>query len=87
MYGKGSVSVCGKRYTMYLDIYFDDKYNWDKGKSVVINGKKVFDSSLGRLHEVGLAQEYKIKGSIRYIIAWKKGEPININAIISKGGQ
>ncbi len=40
-----------------------DRYNWDEGKSVDIGGVTVDDSTLGRLHAVGLAQEYDVRGS------------------------
>ncbi|MBK9371068.1 MAG: hypothetical protein IPN01_33045 [Deltaproteobacteria bacterium] len=40
-----------------------DRYNWDGGKSVDIMGVTVNDEVLGRLHVVGLAQEYDIRGA------------------------
>lgn len=44
-----------------LNVY--DRYNWDEGKSVEIAGVTVEDNQLGRLHRVGLAQEYDINGT------------------------
>jgi hypothetical protein len=41
----------------------EDRYNWDGGKSVTIGGVTVNDEVLGRLHVVGLAQEYDIRGA------------------------
>jgi len=43
---------------------------------VTIFGVPVPDTSLGRLHEVGIAQEYIMKGDVIYNISWKKGERI-----------
>ena len=41
---------------------FFDRYNWDGGKAVTIAGVTVNDEVLGRLHAVGLAREFDIKG-------------------------
>jgi len=54
--------------TAQLDIRYQmhvyDRYNWDKGKKVHLGDIfQVNDSTLGRLHQVGLAKEYDIKGS------------------------
>ena len=73
LYGKGEVSLCNDEYTMIFTIYFDDRYNWDAGKGVKIFGYPISDVSLGRLHQVGLGQEFNIKGEVQYIIKWKKG--------------
>ncbi len=41
-----------------------DRYNWDPNKKVTIPlVGEVADSTLGRLHQVGLAREYEIHGS------------------------
>jgi hypothetical protein len=39
-----------------------DEYNWDAGKTTQIAGVTVSDATLGRLHSVGLAQEFPIRG-------------------------
>jgi len=44
-----------------LHVY--DRYNWDAGKSVRIVGLPVPDTFLGRLHQVGIAKEYDLRGS------------------------
>ncbi|MGE2732273.1 hypothetical protein ACQI4F_22645 [Mycolicibacterium vaccae] len=54
--GKPTVSV------QYQTHVFD-RYNWDGGKSVNILGQNITDEQLGRLHTVGLAQEFDIRGS------------------------
>lgn len=41
-----------------------DRYNWDSGKAVAIAGQTITDEVLSRLHEVGLAQEYDIHGTM-----------------------
>ena len=45
------------------DWSLEDRYNWDGGKSVTIGGVTVNDEVLGRLHVVGLAQEFDIRGA------------------------
>ena len=42
---------------------FYDRYNWDGGKQVNIMGVTVNDEVRGRLHVVGLAREYDVRGS------------------------
>ncbi|MEU0403112.1 hypothetical protein ABZ318_23320 [Streptomyces sp. NPDC006197] len=41
-----------------------DRYNWDKGKSTTFPGGIVIpDDEMGRLHKVGFAQEFDMRGS------------------------
>jgi hypothetical protein len=41
-----------------------DRYNWDKGKSATFPGGIVIeDADMGRLHTVGVAQEFDMRGS------------------------
>ncbi|WP_187645784.1 hypothetical protein [Streptomyces sp. TRM49041] len=41
-----------------------DRYNWDKGKSTEFpGGVTIKDEDMGRLHAVGLAQEFDMRGS------------------------
>ncbi|MFE1791379.1 hypothetical protein ACFW7J_23835 [Streptomyces sp. NPDC059525] len=40
-----------------------DRYNWDEGKGVHIGDLEVPDGEPGRLHKVGLAQEFNMAGS------------------------
>jgi hypothetical protein len=47
---------------MFFTMHVYDRYNWDQGKSVSILGIKVKDEQLGRLHRVGLAREFDVKG-------------------------
>ena len=49
--------------TMIFTLHIFDRYNWDQGKAVTIAGITVKDEQLGRLHRVGLAQEYEVNGS------------------------
>ena len=39
-----------------------DYYNWDQGKAVDIGFVHIEDRMVGRLHRVGLAQEYELIG-------------------------
>jgi hypothetical protein len=49
--------------TMIFTMHMFDRYNWDQGKMVSIAGITVKDEQLGRLHRVGLAQEYDVNGT------------------------
>lgn len=40
-----------------------DRYNWDGGKAVTIGPITVTDAQMGRLHTVGLAREFEVRGS------------------------
>lgn len=40
-----------------------DTYNWDAGKKVNVGPIAIPDSEMGRLHAVGLAQEFDMRGS------------------------
>jgi len=40
-----------------------DRYNWDAGKSVTIGPITVTDEQMGRLHDVGLAREFEVRGT------------------------
>jgi hypothetical protein len=51
------------RITMIFTLHVHDRYNWDQGKQVQIAGITVTDEQLGRLHRVGLAQEYDVEGT------------------------
>lgn len=51
------------RITMLFTLHMFDRYNWDQGKMVTIAGIPVKDEQLGRLHRVGLAQEYDVNGT------------------------
>ena len=44
-------------------VYVFDRYNWDSGKSVTIGPFTFEDTELGRMHLVGLAREYIVRGS------------------------
>ena len=44
-------------------VHVFDRYNWDAGKSVDIGPIHFEDKDLGKLHLVGLAREYTVRGS------------------------
>ena len=49
--------------SMHYQVHVYDYYNWNKGWGVDIPGLgHVSDDELGRLHKVGLAREYEVKG-------------------------
>jgi hypothetical protein len=44
-------------------VYLFDRYNWDTGKGVTIGPFEFKDTELGRMHIVGLAREYIVRGT------------------------
>ena len=84
-WGKGDVKKCGRKYQMNLLLKFGDRYNWDVGKFVRIFGKKVPDIDLSRLHQVGIAQEFDMTGTVKYTVKWEKGQRIGSGAIVKRG--
>lgn len=53
---------------------FSDRYNGDAQKGVTLPfGHRVTDTELGRLHLVGLAQEYDMVGTYTMRVYWHKG--------------
>ncbi|MGI6124240.1 MAG: hypothetical protein ACOYIG_08660 [Acetivibrionales bacterium] len=85
-WGKGSVTTNGCKYKMEFSLRFGDRYNWDAGKSVTIFGKKVPDINLGRLHQVGIAQEFDMVGDVTYTVKWNKGQRVG-SGVLVKGGR
>lgn len=87
LWGKGKASVekkgTGKVYTLDFEYKIFDRYNWDKGKEVVIKIPGVdeeitiTDEFMGDFHRQGLAKEYDLVGSFKKIISWKGGEAIS----------
>jgi hypothetical protein len=52
----------GGEFVVTTRVLLEDEYNWDQGKMTHIGDLEVQDTTLGRLHAVGLAQEYSIRG-------------------------
>ncbi|MFT5587766.1 MAG: hypothetical protein ACI9VR_005379 [Cognaticolwellia sp.] len=52
----------GGEFIVTTRVLLEDDYNWDAGKMTHIGELVVQDTTLGRLHAVGLAQEYDIRG-------------------------
>jgi RHS repeat-associated protein len=70
-WGSGLVDKVGNgSYSMEFTIHFDDTYNWDIGKGTDL----AQDTELGRLHVVGLAQEYHMTGSYTITVDWNSGQ-------------
>lgn len=57
--GKVDVSIDAK-------LYVYDKYNWDPNKQARVGYFGIDDEEMARLHQVGLAREYDVRGSMRY---------------------
>ena len=58
--------------TLELRINVFDRYNWDEGKHTNIGGVEIPDTLLGRLHKVGLAREYEVRGQSKvFVRKWK----------------
>ena len=47
-------------------LYVYDKYNWDPNKQARVGYFGIDDEEMARLHQVGLAREYEVKGEMRY---------------------
>lgn len=69
------------KYTMDFSFNFSDRYNWDADKAVELNNKIVPDVELGRLHQVGIAKEYNMKGKAKREISWKKAKDSMLNQV------
>lgn len=48
--------------TLLYTVYVFDRYNWDADKSTPLGPGIVSDAELGRLHQVGLAREFVVRG-------------------------
>ena len=59
----GVVTISQGKASIKYVIHVFDRYNWDKGKCTQIGPITICDEELGRLHTVGLAREYVIRGS------------------------
>ena len=72
---------------MKIVIHVYDRYNWDKGKAVMIAGIVVSDEQLGRLHQVGIAREYDVEGeTTSRKLNWTYTPPTNSQETTSGGG-
>ncbi|WP_185921628.1 hypothetical protein [Streptomyces sp. WAC06614] len=64
----GNVSVAPDaqgqpRITMEYQVNIYDRYNWDAGKATPIGPTTITDADMARLHTVGLAQEFDMRGT------------------------
>lgn len=72
----GTVTCSGEEYTMELNYFIDDFYDWEKG-SPLKGGPLVTDGEMYRLHEVGLAKQFPVEGSYKVKVTWTKGQRFN----------
>lgn len=74
-WGKG-VATVGKDaagapgYKLDFELRFEDKYNWDTGKSVTLFKVVITDKFMGAFHRQGLAQEFIMTGSFKRTVTW-----------------
>ena len=74
-----SLTRAGIDIMMKVRLRIHDRYNWDNGKSVQLAGLTIPDTMLGRMHQVGVAQEFDVDGESAWrtsswrISAWKQG--------------
>ncbi len=61
-------------FKMSFGFHFDDMYNWDASKWAPVGGVNVKDTELGRLHQVGLAQEFHMTGTCTKTVNWCFGQ-------------
>ncbi|MFE0196196.1 hypothetical protein ACFWZZ_11680 [[Kitasatospora] papulosa] len=56
-----------------------DRYNWDSGKSTTFpGGVTIPDDDMGRLHKVGFAQEFDMRGSSTYTQDLNSGSALGV---------
>jgi hypothetical protein len=75
VWGKGLATVVANQqgaraYMLNFEFKFADRYNWDKGKSVNIDGRNITDDFMGEFHRQGLAKEFTMYGSITEFVSW-----------------
>lgn len=79
-WGKGTATVrsgaSGLEYELRFEYKFEDKYNWDGGKSVTLGGITITDHFMGEFHRQGLAKEFICVGSIPRTFRWQAGGAI-----------
>jgi hypothetical protein len=70
--GRVDISVDSK-------LYVYDKYNWDPNKTAYYAYYfGIDDEEMARLHQVGMAREYDVKGVMRYPRrVWRSVDPAN----------
>ncbi len=74
--------------TIQSQVHMSDRYNWDAGKSVnipstgvqwiddhTIAGDHIPDTSMGRLHQTGIAQEYDLYGHADRVVTVYRYDP------------
>jgi hypothetical protein len=81
-YQPGGETTGRLMFVMKYSVY--DYYNWDEGKSVEIYGIPVSDQTLGRLHGVGLAQEFEMLGEreIGFEVPYTGAMPAYLDPIV-----
>lgn len=79
VWGKGAVNVPANKteeITMDFEYHVFDRYNWDNGKAVDIQGIVITDRFMGEFHRQGLAREYDEIGAFARKFHWLKGQSI-----------
>lgn len=64
LWGKGTVIVKnkGRCFELHMIAKFEDKYNWDTGKTAWVGFINVSDEFMGEFHRQGLAKEFLMVG-------------------------
>ena len=80
-WGKGRAAVTegtlGREFSLDFEYRFHDRYNWDRGKFVIISGQKITDEFMGEFHRQGLAREFECVGTVRRRFDWRKGQRLS----------
>ena len=71
----GIATRSGDQYSMRVNYFIDDFYDWEKGSTA--SGGLVTAGDMYRLHEVGLAKQYRINGRYQIEITWNRGQRFN----------
>jgi RHS repeat-associated protein len=82
----GSCSMSKCLYDLEFTYHFWDRYNWDVGKGVKFFGIiNVPDTSLGKLHKEGIAQEFDMSGEVTIGVRWEKGQRFDESGKLTPG--
>ena len=68
-----TVARSGNNYSMRLNYFIDDFYNWEKD-STLKGGPLITDGEMYRLHEVGLAKQFRVGGRYTIEVEWSAGQ-------------
>ncbi|MEN6463386.1 MAG: hypothetical protein ABFC94_18705 [Syntrophomonas sp.] len=81
-YTQCSLRRQGNQYSMTMNYYLRDIYDWDKNKSVpsALFFRRLSEHSMWLLNAYGYARDFEVNGCEKLTIRWTKGQRINTGA-------